>query len=138
MVYSQRGFEAGQEFEMIVRTSLLLTIEFITILKRYILQSNLSMWATYSFNQKFGSIGIPVFRDVTKIGKNSSIIKMSRTFILHNNNSERLLIKSLIKIIVLYCSLSFFRTNSLIFYNHVNLVNFFVYEFIFDNLKNLR
>ena len=43
------------------------------------------------FSIKFGSIEISVFRDITKIHKKSTILKISRQFILHNNDSKTLL-----------------------------------------------
>ena len=40
------------------------------------------------FSIKFVSIEISVFRDITKMYKKSTILKISRKFILHNNDSE--------------------------------------------------
>ena len=44
----------------------------------------------YIYSQKFDTVAISVIRGVTKIcKKKSSILKMSRRFILHNKNSEK-------------------------------------------------
>ena len=44
----------------------------------------LRIYGTYMFNQRLDSIRISKFRDITKIRKNSSILKITRTFIFHN------------------------------------------------------
>ena len=56
----------------------------------------------------FDSIRISVLRDITKIKKKSSMLKMSKTFILHNNNAGKLLINRLEKNPLNNQNLSFF------------------------------
>ena len=48
--------------------------------------------ARYILNQKFDLITISVLRDITKIYKKAQISKMSRTFILQDDNAAKLLI----------------------------------------------
>ena len=56
-----------------------------------LLQSLLRMYGTYIPHQKFDLIKNSVLRDVTKIRKKSSVLKISKTFILYYNNIEQLL-----------------------------------------------
>ena len=45
----------------------------------------------YTPSQKFNTIRILELLDIIKIWKKSTILKMSKTFILHNNKAEKLL-----------------------------------------------
>ena len=45
-------------------------------------------WLVYNANQKFHSITVSRLRDTIKIYDKSTILKISKTFILYNNNSE--------------------------------------------------
>ena len=45
----------------------------------------------YTPSQKFNKIRISVFCDIIKIWKKSIVLKMSKTYILHNNNVENFL-----------------------------------------------
>ena len=56
------------------------------------------MYDTYIPNQKSHSIRISVLWDITKLWKKSATSKMTRTFILHNNNAE--VIQKIVKKIV--------------------------------------
>ena len=63
------------------------------ILLYKLVQDFLRMYGMYIPNQKFDFIRISVFAIQQKSGKKSLISKMSRTFILHNINAEKLIKK---------------------------------------------
>ena len=52
---------------------------------------NLMFLYTYTPSQSVDSIRISVLPDKTQILKKSIILKISKTFILHNNNAAKLL-----------------------------------------------
>ena len=51
----------------------------------------LRMLYVYPPSQKFSTIRTSVLRDIIKIFKKSTILKISKTYILHNNNDQKLL-----------------------------------------------
>ena len=67
----------------------------------FYLKTYSGMYGTFIPNEKLDSIRISVFSDIfVKNMKQSPISKLSRTFILHNNNAEKLLLHRIKKIIL--------------------------------------
>ena len=78
--------------------------------------------------QKFDSIRISLLCDITKIWKKSTILKMLKTYVLHNNNSKKVSKicqknNCFINNQMTYCFL--FQINLLIFQNPYEFLNFF-------------
>ena len=77
--------------------SITLVKSFIVLLLNFEKSVLTRLWIIYVYtsSQKFGTIRILVLCD--KSEKKSAILKMSETYILHNNNTEKLLKNSKIK-----------------------------------------
>ena len=57
----------------------------------FVLSSNYTFEYTYTPSQKVDLLRISVFCDIKKIWKKSTILKMSKIFILYNNKAKKLL-----------------------------------------------